>query len=132
MISTKIHAIEGGGTLQRPEDRGERLLSRAVRSTLSSIAPSFGRLGGDLIDHHPIMIVNFAILIWPRFELLHRDGFAKGFLLPDISVPSLKSSGSGSKFIEVKWAQVRVGNAPKSNGWDPEAGVSVLVAKHRP
>ena len=77
------------------------------------------------------MIVNLAILIWPRFELLHRDGLAKGFLLAYISVSSLKSCGGGAKFIEVKGVQVRVCYTPKSNGRDPEAGVSVLVAKHR-
>src|SRR5262245_25996857 len=104
----------------------------AAAELLSSLVPSFGRLRDDFIDHHPVVIVDFAICILSRFELLNGDGFAKGFLLPDIGVPSLKSSGGDAKFIEVKGVQVRVRNPPKSDGRDPETGVSVLVANYRP
>jgi transposase len=63
------------GTAELPHIQNTSI-SAITQGVLSSLVIRFRRLRDDLVDHRPIVIVNFAIHVWPGFKFLTRDRFS--------------------------------------------------------
>src|SRR5262249_54133968 len=63
------------GTAELPHIQNTSI-STITQGVLSLLVIRFRRLRDDLVDHRPIVIVNFAIHVWPGFKFLTRDRFS--------------------------------------------------------